>query len=76
MGNLFKLIAILAIAGFVASIFNGGGVHSIGDVLGKIENLLNTTDFGPLNGVADDIKAAIAYARQELPKLLEMLNKG
>ena len=79
MQSHIKLIVFLAIGGFGAGAIGSGGLSSI-DLkklnANEIEKFINSIDLGPLNGLVNDMKVAIITAKEELPKLLEMVNQN
>lgn len=73
MHHPIKIIMLLAVGGFAVGAFSGGDFRSFdfnNISFNKIEDLLNSKDLGPL---ADHMKEALAYIKEEVPKLIKLI---
>ena len=72
MNNPLKIIILLAVVGFGVGAFGNGDFKGI---VSGIEKFFNSTDFGPLNGVVSNMKDAIAYVEDQIPKLIALIQQ-
>ncbi len=74
MDRIAKIVMVVVIAGLVTSFISKGGYNSLNfnDIVQKTEKLISSTDFGPLNGAANNMKEAYYFLKEETIKLIDL----